>query len=88
MNGTPEKRTPGGNRASAEEASESTNPTTVCDGDAERKRFATAQARAALARHTLVRTADGFILARHIYSKHCTDLAAVEALLDRMGAPG
>ena len=51
------------------------------------KRFATARARAALIGHTLVRVGDGFILGRYTYTKHCADLDAVEALLDRMGAP-
>lgn len=51
------------------------------------KAFKTAQARAALAGHTLVQVKAGYMLSRWTYSKHCPDLATVEFLLDRMTTP-
>lgn len=81
MSGPTEKQTPGGNRASAAEITEQERII------AEAKRFATARARAAFVKNTLVRVGDGFILGQYSYTKHCADLDAVEALLDRMGAP-
>ncbi len=85
MIGPAEKRTPGGNRANAEGSAG--NAPILALHPVDVKRFATAQARAALLRHTLIRVGDGFILGRYTYTKHCADLDAVEALLDRMGAP-
>jgi hypothetical protein len=52
----------------------------------DRKLFATLQARSAMRGHTLIQVGDGFILAKGAHSRHCPDLATVEALLRRMGA--
>lgn len=52
---------------------------------AEAKRFATLAACATLAGQSLRRTSTGcYILSRWTYSKHCTDLSAVESLLGRI----
>mgnify|MGYP003375942535 CR=1 FL=1 len=50
----------------------------------EKKRLATLKAKAALAGHQLLETQGGFMIRRWCYSKHCDDLASVEALLERM----
>ncbi len=52
----------------------------------DRKHFATLAARAALAGHNLTELPGGFMLSRWSHSKHCPDLATVEAMLARMGA--
>lgn len=59
----------------------------VADSAAASKSFKTAQARAALAGHTLIQTTIGYMLSRWSHSKHCPDLATVDVLLDRMEAP-
>ena len=58
----------------------------VADSAAASKSFKTAQARAAIAGHQLTQTAGGYMLSRWSHSRHCPDLATVEALLDRMGS--
>ena len=58
----------------------------VADSAAASKAFKTAQARAAMAGHQLTQTAGGFMLTRWTHSRHCLDLATVDALLDRTGA--
>ena len=59
----------------------------VADSAATSKWFNTARARAALAGHTLEQTSNGYMLSRWTHSRHCADLATVDVLLDRMGAP-
>lgn len=87
MKPAPQMQTPGGNLASAEENTE--NTASMAPDGADGKRFRNAQARAALARHVLRATEDGYWLLRvgGIHSRHCRDLDTVETLLDRMGAP-
>ena len=59
----------------------------VADPVASSKAFKTLQARAALAGHQLTQTAGGYMLSRWSHSRHCADLATVDALLNRMGSP-
>jgi hypothetical protein len=58
----------------------------VAEDGTDRKAFATLQARAAMRGHTLVKCVDGYLIAKGAHSRHCTDLASVDALLKRMGS--
>lgn len=66
---------------------ETASAPTVADPAATSKWFQSAQARAAMAGHTLERTPNGFMLSRWTHSRHCADPATVDVLLNRMGAP-
>lgn len=50
----------------------------------DKKRLATLKAKAALAGHQLVESANGYMIRRWCYSKHVDTLDAVEALLTQM----
>lgn len=52
----------------------------------ERKREATLMAKLALRGHAVHRTADGYLVCRHGYVKHCTDLDALEGFARIVGA--
>jgi len=58
----------------------------IPDDGSDRKAFATLQARAAMRGHTLIKSVPGYFVAKGAHSRHCDDLATVDALLKRMGA--
>lgn len=63
------------------------NPTTdgiIEEQATQRKRFASAQARAAHIGHELRQVQSGFVLSRWTHSKHVADLDSVLALLSQM----
>lgn len=72
----PDVRTPGGNRASAEQIPNA----------ADSKALATLQAHAALAGYELIALAEGgFLICRWGLVRECADLAEVKHVLRRMG---
>ena len=49
------------------------------------KRFASLQAKAALAGHTLITCGTGYILSKWGHVRHCSDLDSAEAAMRQMG---
>ena len=84
----PQVRTPGGNRANAEDTK--TDAAIVVQFDAERKEQANLGARLALAGYSLHELAGGgFLVARHDRTAHCSDLGRVAAFLRQVAdGPG
>jgi len=77
-------RTPGGNRANAEDES-TQNVAIVAAGDAERKEQATLAARLAFKGYSLHELAGGgFLISRWDRTAHCSDLGAVAGFLRRI----
>lgn len=81
----PDVRTPGGNRANAEDTS-TLNGAIVADLDAARKSFVTMQARLALRGYALHElSCGGFLIGRHDTTAHCSDLHEVARFLRQIG---
>ena len=65
-------------------ADENTNTAILTEADAERKRFDTMAARAAIKGHVLQKLGSGYLLSRWGHVRHFIDLDTAEAMIQRM----
>jgi hypothetical protein len=66
------------------ETHENTSPAILTEADAERKRFDTMAARAAIMGHTLAKLGSGYLLSKWGHVRHFVDLDTAEAMLRRI----
>lgn len=79
-----QKESPTGLGGTAGDTGNTLEAAIVTEADAQRKRFKTLQARAALAGHTLSELGSGYLLSRWGQVRHFVDLDGAEALIVRM----
>lgn len=84
----PETRTPGGDRANADESTDgpivrASSPAAAASPD---KRLATLMAKLARRGHAVHQTSDGFLVARWNMSRHVRDLEELEQFARQIGA--
>ena len=70
--------------ATGQIAEQSTNTAILTEADAERKRFDTLAARAAIMGHTLAKLGSGYLLSKWGHVRHFVDLDTAEAMLRRI----
>ena len=70
--------------ATGQIAEQSTNTAILAEADAERKRFDTMAARAAIKGHTLAKLGSGYLLSKWGHVRHFVDLDTAEAMLRRI----
>lgn len=70
--------------ATGQIAEQNTNTAILNEADAERKRFDTMAARAAIMGHTLAKLGSGYLLSKWGHVRHFVDLDTAEAMLRRI----